>query len=491
MAAVDAPFLEEMARTALATGEEEAALAQLAPAAERSGDARLWQFTALLERSLDKHSAALRSFSAASKLAPADASIARGHARVALEAGVDAVDLFERARRLAPNEGAVLLGLISAKFASGRGDEAEAELDAAVEQSPLWIDGHVQLAQLRSMLGRRAPLGASIERALASMPTDERLWTALLNLALSSEQFQALEGIALRARAAAMNESLIAPFEAIAASEQGGIGRADRLLEAMDPKLRATIPLWHVRHLLRAQRLDQAMSLIDDGLERDGAENFWPYAAIAWRLAADPRWEWLAQPQLIQQIDLSERIAGFERLGDVLRSLHVAKGEYIDQSVRGGTQTDGPLLSRIEPEIQSLRAAIVDAVQGYLTQLPAIDPAHPLLGQRRDRRIRFSGSWSVRLRGAGFHVNHVHPQGWISSALYVALPDRGEARSADAGWLKLGEAPAGLAPDPSPAQLIEPQVGRLVLFPSWMWHGTVPFEQGDRLTVAFDVRPPI
>jgi hypothetical protein len=114
-----------------------------------------------------------------------------------------------------------------------------------------------------------------------------------------------------------------------------------------------------------------------------------------------------------------------------------------------------------------------------------------LLGQRRDRRIRFSGSWSVRLRGAGFHVNHVHPQGWISSALYAALPDRGEARSTDAGWLKLGEAPAGLAPDLSPTQLIEPQVGRLVLFPSWMWHGTVPFEQGDRLTVAFDVRPPI
>lgn len=38
-----------------------------------------------------------------------------------------------------------------------------------------------------------------------------------------------------------------------------------------------------------------------------------------------------------------------------------------------------------------------------------------------------------------------------------------------------------------PAQLVEPKVGRLVLFPSTMWHGTVPFADAERMTVAFDV----
>ena len=39
--------------------------------------------------------------------------------------------------------------------------------------------------------------------------------------------------------------------------------------------------------------------------------------------------------------------------------------------------------------------------------------------------------------------------------------------------------------------MIEPKPGRLVLFPSTMWHGTEPFAAGERLTVAFDVaRPP-
>jgi hypothetical protein len=37
---------------------------------------------------------------------------------------------------------------------------------------------------------------------------------------------------------------------------------------------------------------------------------------------------------------------------------------------------------------------------------------------------------------------------------------------------------------------IRPQPGMLVLFPSYLWHGTVPFETGGRrLTAAFDVVP--
>jgi len=37
---------------------------------------------------------------------------------------------------------------------------------------------------------------------------------------------------------------------------------------------------------------------------------------------------------------------------------------------------------------------------------------------------------------------------------------------------------------------VKPKPGMLVLFPSYFWHGTVPFEDGGRrLTAAFDVVP--
>jgi predicted 2-oxoglutarate/Fe(II)-dependent dioxygenase YbiX len=34
--------------------------------------------------------------------------------------------------------------------------------------------------------------------------------------------------------------------------------------------------------------------------------------------------------------------------------------------------------------------------------------------------------------------------------------------------------------------MVEPKVGRLVLFPSFLWHGTRPFPRGERMTIAFD-----
>lgn len=98
-----------------------------------------------------------------------------------------------------------------------------------------------------------------------------------------------------------------------------------------------------------------------------------------------------------------------------------------------------------------------------------------------------AGSWSVLLKPGGHHANHVHPQGWISSAYYVDVPESGgEPR---AGWLRLGE-PNPAAPRCPPEMFVEPAAGMLVLFPSFMWHGTVPFTHGARrLTVAFDVIP--
>src|SRR5213075_50526 len=181
------------------------------------------------------------------------------------------------------------------------------------------------------------------------------------------------------------------------------------------------------------------------------------------------------------------RLPSFEALADRLRALHSHSGRYLDQSVRGGTQTDGPLFSRLDPEIRELRAVISEAVKQYRSGLPPLDPTHPMLRYRREGSVLFAGSWSVRLQGAGFHSNHVHPQGWISSAFYVAVPN---GLTGEQGWLTLGEPQAELGIAMQPFRRIEPKPGQLVLFPSMMWHGTLPFTDGERLTVAFDVAPP-
>jgi hypothetical protein len=99
--------------------------------------------------------------------------------------------------------------------------------------------------------------------------------------------------------------------------------------------------------------------------------------------------------------------------------------------------------------------------------------------------------WSVRLRPHGFHVNHYHPEGWISSACYLQLPPA-VAHKGGEGWLKFGEPAFPTRPVLGPEYFVKPEPGLLALFPSYMWHGTVPFAgepDETRLTIAFDVVP--
>ena len=150
------------------------------------------------------------------------------------------------------------------------------------------------------------------------------------------------------------------------------------------------------------------------------------------------------------------------------------------------TQTRGNLFDRRDPLIGRLVAQIRTGVLNRLRQLPD-DPSHPFLS-RKTQHIAFAGSWSVRLRSEGFHIAHIHQRGWMSSALYVALPP--EVGSGDAGALAFGIPDKALGLDLPPRRVERPQVGRLVIFPSYLWHGTLPFEsEQPRLTVAFDALP--
>lgn len=486
----DPDALADLAREALAAGEEERALPLIEAGLAKCPTARLWQWKGLLERALDRHDSAMSALDEAARLDPDDASIAHGRARIALEAGLPAEGLYERALALDPVNGELLTGRAAARFAAGHGDQAQRELEAALRRAPLWIEGHMHLAQLRSMLGLQNEIRASLEEALSTMPRHTELWRALLELAVKREDFEGLTTAAESAKSIAGAGGWLLPYEAIAAAELGKTDRADNLFDELERSRGPQLPIWRIRHLLRTQRADEAVRLIDAELTSGRAADTWPYASLAWRLIGDPRSRWLdGDERIVWEADIAGELPPLDRLAELLRSLHVAKSEYLDQSVRGGTQTDGPLLSRVEPEIRSLRTAIVGAIERYLAQLPAGETKHPLLGPRRDRRIRFAGSWSVRLAGEGFHASHVHPLGWISSALYVALPES-ISGGGHSGWLTLGEPPPNLPLGLDAVRRIEPTPGKLVLFPSWIWHGTVPFASGERLTVAFDVAVP-
>jgi predicted Zn-dependent protease len=471
--------------------EEEVLPLVRAAAAANPSHPRLWQVLGLMHRALDDLAPAVEALNRATGLAPQDPLIAHGLARAELEAGREAAALFEKAMRLAPADNSVVLGFAAALIAEGRWQEAIADLEARLRAQPAWVAGHATLARLRWMMSGSDGFTASFEAALASAPRDVNLWRELVVTLMHAELYDEALAAIERGRAAAGPSIMFDVNEAACRAEMGECEVADRLFEAIgrlddDP----AAGVRHVRHLLRSGRPGRAAALAESWIGHPGMLYFWPYLAAAWRVTGDARWEWLeGDPRLVGTYDLSGAIPSLDALAERLRSLHFAVGQPLEQSVRGGTQTDGNLFQRVEPEIRALRAAVVDAVETHVGQLPPPDPRHPQLCVPRSP-IRFSGSWSVRLTGGGRHANHVHPAGWFSSALYVALPEPAQRGPEPAGWLMLGEPQADLQLPLEPFRTIEPKPGRLALFPSTMWHGTYPFDEGERLTVAFDVAPP-
>jgi tetratricopeptide (TPR) repeat protein len=214
--------------------------------------------------------------------------------------------------------------------------------------------------------------------------------------------------------------------------------------------------------------------------------------ATAWRLAGDGRYRALYDYDALigeYRIDTPPGWSTLESyLGDLaraLRALHPFVTHPLGQSLRGGSQTGQSLERSDDPVIRAFFQAIDGPIRRHIAGLGQGDDP---LRRRITGAYGFDAVWSVRLRPGGRHADHLHQRGWLSSACYIDLPPAiGWDRQ---GWIKFGE--PGVPTDPAlpPERHIKPEPGKLVLFPSYMWHGTVPFE-GDapRLSIAFDVIP--
>ena len=215
----------------------------------------------------------------------------------------------------------------------------------------------------------------------------------------------------------------------------------------------------------------------------------------SWRLQGNAQDEYLnGYSSLIRVFDL-EPPDGFSNMADFnaelgleLERLHPKTQAYLEQSLHGGTQTQGHLFGAGHVMVEKLRARIEATLSAYIADLGP-DDQHPFLARRRNG-FRFAGAWSSLMREQGFHVNHLHPQGWVSSCYYVTVPDVAKDQDTRQGWIKFGEPELDVALNDPICRAVQPVPGRLVLFPSYMWHGTIPFRDASvRTTIAFDAVP--
>lgn len=380
-----------------------------------------------------------------------------------------------------------LLQLVGALDLEGRGQEAIELIERAVAIEPDWLDGHQLLAQLRWQAGDESP-SRSFGDALSTIPSNELMWAAWAATVVQMNDWPLFERLAKEASGRFPGSKLIPMVCADGFSQMGREAIADRLFGQLADIAEPEFDAARMRHAMRYRRFDQAIGTGEQAVSRHGAAECWAWLAAAWRFTGDPRSEWFHRgTELITASDLSFSRDELRDLAQVLRGLHRSAGPPLGQSPRGGTQTPGPLLKRSNPEIRALRSKLREAVRHYVGDLPAPDPRHPFLGRPR-RAVRFAGAWSIMLKPGGRHVPHIHSHGWISSALYIELPAGLDESPTQEGWLQFGVPllPEG-PPQPEPMMKVAPVAGRLALFPSLFWHGTAPFSDGERLTVAFDI----
>ena len=410
------------------------------------------------------------------------------------EAGQVAERMLKRGARTA----ALWLAYARGLLAEGAGLRAEEALRESVRLDPHLVEAHNSLAQqvwVRS--GDLQQATASIDAALARYAEDDALWgakAAILQgggdaraayacLAPRTQRAHAPPALLVRAGLAALEFD---PGVALELAERAlrsapdGTSARTLLVAAQLGVGSAAAALEHCEQLLLASPDDQYLiALYTTALRLLGDARYaalCDYRSLVLPLMLNPPAPWA---------DLAAFLADVRT---ALNRLHDPDGHaLLFQSLRGGTETTQDLTRSGDPAIQALFGAFAAPIERYLQHIGrGTDP----LRRRNGGGWRFNGSWSVRLRDRGFHTSQVHPRGWISSACYVELPGCMTEGRTDEGILSFGQPGIITSPPLEPEHAVRPEPGMLVLFPSYCWHGTVPFTSPQpRLTVAFDSVP--
>lgn len=384
--------------------------------------------------------------------------------------------------------------------ALGEFDRAEAALRAGVSLDPQHVDAHDDLARLVWMrTGDAAQATATMEEALRRFPGNDALRAAKAAVLQGAGDPRAAYACFVpRLEHTQPSPSLLvrAGLAALEFDPATALDLANRALQAKPSDTPA-------RKLMAAARLGvgdarAALPVCETLLVEEPDDQYLiALQTTAWRLLDDERYERfcdyrnLVVPHVLEVPPPWRNLTDF--LGDVRRSLEklhdALRHPLLFQSLRHGTETTQDLTRNQDPVIRALFASFDAPIRDYMARSgKGTDP----LQRRNTGAYRFNGSWSVRLRTSGFHHNHVHPRGWISSACYIDLPDNARDPTSREGVLAFAEPGILTTPSLPPQHEVRPEPGTLVLFPSYFWHGTVPFSgSGTRLTVAFDAVPEI
>lgn len=372
----------------------------------------------------------------------------------------------------------------------GQNREAELAYQHAISLAPQDIKLHEEIAKWLWSINDKEPFRFYIAN-LGQAKDNLALWTSYAQLLISSKSFE---------RASEVVSSLLllndvpVSVQLMASNVYRNLSKFDEALQYSSAALSDSLPASlneHAYNLLAVGQNTQALKLAEKLVNAEPNDQGW-WNLYGTCLRACNAYDELAQLRdynsMVRVSDLGDKLgaAFLADLTDNLLNRHKQVKHPIGQSLSEGSQTLEALFDDQDPVIQSLSEQILQEVEALCANLNH-RKGHPLLSRLNNSgEYTYTGSWSVRLKQHGFHYPHFHSQGWISGVIYIQVPNE---LSQGQGWLEFGRAHINNV-NQDAEFAVKPVAGRLVLFPSFVWHGTKRFHSdATRLTVAFDLVP--
>lgn len=184
---------------------------------------------------------------------------------------------------------------------------------------------------------------------------------------------------------------------------------------------------------------------------------------------------------------LPELAPGSPLLAALLESIAQADiAERKQARLTNGKQSAGNLFKRPEEAFRTLGELVKREFRLYRDQFQHAECA--LITHFPDT-LEFTSSWYVKMQKGGHLDAHIHEIGWISGAVYLAMPQTLDPQEGAFEYGTHGDHYPQLHNN-FPTRFIKPNIGDIVLFPSSLFHRTIPFNaDAECICVAFDLKP--
>ena len=225
-----------------------------------------------------------------------------------------------------------------------------------------------------------------------------------------------------------------------------------------------------------------------------GNRDVFSFSAIALTETGEPeKAEQILSPKIMVRPKQFDVRPGFESLKTLNQALveHVITHKTLatephNKATRNGQQTGNLSLGDRGP-VTELQNMIGEALDEYLATIKnAKYHPYPFLIPNLSK----IDIWGTVLGNQGHQTAHMHRSAWVSGVYYAQLPKTmQDSDNGYAGWIEFGRPPDEFKCQAEHAvHLLEPKEGLLVLFPSYLYHRTIPFKSDNkRISIAFDL----